>query len=75
MVLPGVSTSPRKISVTNRLLEIFSNSWKDTTYLGFLNPRYCLGFSKPPLIPGVFKTPTITRVFKTPTIISGLKPH
>jgi len=63
MALPGVFSSPRKTSVANRLPEVFSNPLKDTTYLGFLNPHYCIGFSKPPLLSRVFKTSTITRVF------------
>jgi len=66
MALPGVFSSPRKTSVANRLPEVFRNPWKDTTYLGFSNPRYCLGFPKPPLLSGNFKTPTITRGFQNP---------
>ena len=60
MALSGIYNFFGRNNVANSLLEIFSNPWKNTTYLEFSkpslrNPHYCLEFLKPPLLSGVFK--------------------
>jgi len=60
MGLPRVCNFLGRTSIANELSGVFSNPWKNATYLGF---------SKPPLVPGVL----FPGVFETPTIVLGFQ--